>query len=79
MAKKEDLSFDLIIAGGGAAGLCGAVAAAKKYPRLRIGIVEKEVRVGKRLLPPVTAAVILPTSIPISLNIKVIPLRRRRL
>lgn len=50
MAKKEDLNFDLIIAGGGAAGLCGAVAAAKKYPRLRIGIVEKEVRVGKKLL-----------------------------
>ncbi len=43
-------TFDVIIIGGGAAGLVCAIAAKRKKPRLRVAILEKNERVGKKLL-----------------------------
>lgn len=43
-------TFDAIIIGGGAAGLACAIAAKRKHPRLRVAILEKNDRVGKKLL-----------------------------
>ena len=42
--------FDAVIIGGGASGLMCAIAAKKKNPSLEIAIIEKNDRVGKKLL-----------------------------
>lgn len=43
-------TFDAIIIGGGAAGLLCAIAAKKHHPSLRVAVLEKNDRVGKKLL-----------------------------
>lgn len=43
-------NFDALIIGGGAAGLLCAIAAKRKNPRLRVAVLEKNDRVGKKLL-----------------------------
>lgn len=42
--------FDVIILGGGASGLLCAVAAKRKQPQLTVAVIEKNDRVGKKLL-----------------------------
>ena len=42
--------YDIIIIGGGASGLMCAIAAKRKYPRMSVAIIEKNDRVGKKLL-----------------------------
>ena len=42
--------FDAVIIGGGASGLMCAISAKRKNPALNIGIIEKNDRVGKKLL-----------------------------
>ena len=42
--------FDALIIGAGASGMLCAISAKKKNPRLRVGIIEKNDRVGKKLL-----------------------------
>lgn len=43
-------SFDLLILGGGAAGMAAAIEAARLAPRARIALLEKLPRIGKKLL-----------------------------
>ena len=43
-------SYDAIIIGGGASGLLCAIAAKRKKPGLRLAVLEKNDRVGKKLL-----------------------------
>lgn len=43
-------TFDEAILGGGAAGLMCAIAAKQKHPNMRVAIIEKNDRVGKKLL-----------------------------
>ncbi len=42
--------YDALIIGGGASGLMCAIAAKRKKPRLRVAVLEKNDRVGKKLL-----------------------------
>ena len=42
--------YDAIIIGGGASGLMCAIAAKRKNPRMSVAIIEKNDRVGKKLL-----------------------------
>ena len=42
--------FDALIIGAGASGMMCAIAAKKKNPHLRVAIIEKNDRVGKKLL-----------------------------
>lgn len=42
--------FDLIIIGGGAAGVMAAISARKHYPGYEIAIVEKNVLIGRKIL-----------------------------
>ncbi len=46
----NDLSFDIAVIGGGASGLMAALAAHGTNPALRIGVLEKLPRVGKKLM-----------------------------
>jgi len=46
----NDLSFDLAVIGGGASGLMAALAARRAGPALRIGVLERLPRVGKKLM-----------------------------
>ena len=43
-------TLDIAVIGGGAAGLMAAITAAQKAPRLRIGVLERAQRVGRKLL-----------------------------
>ena len=46
----NDLSFDIAVIGGGASGLMAALAAHDKNPALKIGVLERLPRVGKKLM-----------------------------
>ncbi|MBR3502771.1 MAG: NAD(P)/FAD-dependent oxidoreductase [Clostridia bacterium] len=46
----NDLSFDIAVIGGGASGLMAALAAHRKSPALKIGVLERLPRVGKKLM-----------------------------
>ncbi len=49
-AKRMKTDFDVLIIGGGAAGLTAAVAIARQEPDIKIAVLEREERVGKKLL-----------------------------
>ncbi|MDO4541696.1 MAG: aminoacetone oxidase family FAD-binding enzyme [Bacillota bacterium] len=49
MTPKEQ-KYDMVIIGGGAAGLSGAVEALSQYPNLKLAVLERQSRVGKKLL-----------------------------
>ena len=46
----NDLSFDIAVIGGGASGLMAALAAHDTSPALKIGVLERLPRVGKKLM-----------------------------
>lgn len=50
MTVKRDDYYDIVIVGGGAGGLAGGVAALKADRALKLKVVERQARVGKKLL-----------------------------
>ncbi|MBO4883842.1 MAG: NAD(P)/FAD-dependent oxidoreductase, partial [Clostridia bacterium] len=46
----NDLSFDIAVIGGGASGLMASLEAKRENPALRVGVLEKLPRVGKKLM-----------------------------
>lgn len=50
MTVKQDDSYDIVIVGGGAAGLAAGAAALKTDGTLKIKVLERQARVGKKLL-----------------------------
>ena len=45
-------SFDILIVGAGASGLAAAISAKRTLPRLRVAMLERLPRVGKKILAP---------------------------
>lgn len=61
----QTYTTDLMIIGGGASGLAAAVAAKQLYPEISVTILERNARVGKKILATGNGRAILETPIKI--------------